>query len=193
MGKKGQGNRDRECKWCQPPSKTVLNPVHVKRGMLRTTNVTPAWKVERKREGGSGSHPEKMLLIGLRRCEGYWGGRKGGKVEGEERGREPPHCDLEWRLRTILSVYSSTSVMQHTCNPNFTDCHFFLKHLLGDFFFYMFAGSFLKPCSYCSLVILLTVKINNTAYGVWWVRNPTYMALGVKLCSISLWVYKNPI
>lgn len=123
------------------------------------------------------------------------GAGEDGRESGERRKERRPHCDRKWKPRTILSIHISASVMQHTCNPHFTDCHFFPKHLLGVFFFFpvCLLVVFFKACFYCSLVILLTVKINNTAYGVWWIRNPTYMALGVKLCSISLWVYKNPI
>lgn len=122
-----------------PTTKTTLILVqrkdkHASDHRRRQMQHTPLQSGKEEKES-SGSHPETTFFIGFRRYEGYryMGGRK--RKWRERRKKEwSPHCDLKWTPRTILSINTSTSVMQHTYNPNFTDCHFFLKHLLGDFF-----------------------------------------------------------
>lgn len=83
--------------------------------------------------------PGEDVLIGPKSCGRCGGGRR---ESGERRKERRPRCDQKWKPRTTLSLHISASVMQHTCNPHFTDCHFFPKHLLQIFSPCMFIGSF---------------------------------------------------
>lgn len=107
-------------------------------------NATPAWK-----RSQTVPTQRRCLKWDLRGERGTERRRKRKRREIRRKERSP-YCDSKWSPRTILSIQTSTSVMRHTCNPNFTDCHFFLKHLLGDFF----PACLLVVCK--ALLLLLT-------------------------------------